>query len=51
MAGNQIGELHGQKRRAEDEIESNHNISTQFKKLRISTLPVFNPYAKLLTSF
>jgi hypothetical protein len=39
MAGNQFGEHHGHKRRADDELESNHNISTHFKKLRISTAP------------
>ena len=39
MAGNQFGEHHGQKRHADDELESNHNISTQFKKLRISIRP------------
>jgi hypothetical protein len=39
MAGNQFGEHHGHKRHAEDELESNHNISTQFKKLRISITP------------
>jgi hypothetical protein len=39
MAGNQFGEHHGQKRHADDELESNHNISTQFKKLRISICP------------
>jgi hypothetical protein len=39
MAGNQFGEHHGHKRHAEDELESNNNISTQFKKLRISITP------------
>ena len=36
MAGDQFGEQHGHKRHAEDELEANHSISTQFKKLRIS---------------
>jgi hypothetical protein len=36
MEGNQFGEHHGHKRHADDELESNHNISTHFKKLRIS---------------
>lgn len=36
MAKFHVGEHHGQKRPADDELESNHNISTQFKKLRIS---------------
>jgi hypothetical protein len=39
MAGNQFGEHHGKKRHADDELESNQNISTQFKKLRISITP------------
>lgn len=42
MAENQFGEHHGQKRHADDDLEANHNISTQFKKLRISISP-FQP--------
>jgi hypothetical protein len=51
MAGNQFGEPHGHKRHADDELESNHNISTHFKKLRISITPFFELYMKLLTDF
>jgi allophanate hydrolase subunit 2 len=44
MAENQFGEHHGQKRHADDELEANHNISTQFKKLRISSRPFQTSY-------
>lgn len=43
MAGNQF-ERHGKKRHAEDELENNHSISTQFKKLRLSR----NNFSKVL---